>query len=226
VDTETDPQVRAAVADVCRDLARRGLVIGTAGNVSVRSGARFAITATGVVFGRATAEDVVLVDDGGRLAEGRIEPSSETALHLYAYRNPSVGAVVHTHSPAATAVSVLTDELPCLHYQQLLLGGAVPVVPFAVFGSEELARSVSGALTGRQAVILANHGAVTTGRTLPEAVDNALLLEWAAELYLRAAAAGTPRGLTADQQRDVIEAALRTGYGSTKQAEPEAHQAE
>jgi L-fuculose-phosphate aldolase len=219
VQAETDLQLRAVVADVCRDLDQRGLVVGTAGNVSVRAGERFAVTGTGVVFGRASADDVVLVDGGGRLAEGRIAPSSETALHLYAYQDPGVGAVVHTHSPAATAVSVLTDELPCLHYQQLLLGGAVPVVPFAVFGSEGLARSVSGALTGRQAVILANHGAVTTGRTLEEAVQHALLLEWAAELYLRASAAGTPRPLTPDQQRDVIEAALRTGYGSKRRAD-------
>ncbi|MCL8014937.1 class II aldolase/adducin family protein [Streptomyces sp. AS02] len=218
MEADVTEQVRAAVAKVCHDLERLGLVVGTAGNVSVRVGERFAVTGTGVVLGRASAADVVVVDGDGALVEGRIEPSSETALHLYAYAGGDVGAVVHTHSPAATAVSVITDELPCVHYQQLLLGGATPVVPFAVFGSRSLATSVSRALVGRKAVILAGHGAVTVGRDLDEAVQNCLLLEWASDLYLRAASAGTPRSLTPAQQGAVIEAALRSGYGSRKRA--------
>ncbi|WZH37806.1 MAG: class II aldolase/adducin family protein [Microbacterium enclense] len=204
--------VRDAVAAACRALADEGLVKSTAGNVSVRVGDAIAITATGVVFAEAVADDIVIVHPDGMIA-GALAPSSELALHRAAYADDAVGAVVHTHAPAAVALSLVADRLPCVHYQQLSLGGEVAVVPFAVFGSAELAAATGDALAAANAVILAHHGAVTTGRDLAGAIANTALLEWACDIYLRARAVGEPAELTPAQQADVIAAAVATGYG-------------
>ncbi|HET6706920.1 class II aldolase/adducin family protein [Amycolatopsis sp.] len=206
-------EARRSVARACHGLAGEGLLIGSAGNVSVRVGDHVAVTATGVVLGRATAEDVTVVDLDGTVVDGDRAPTSELELHLGIYRRRSAGAVVHTHSPQATAVSLVLDELPCVHYQQLALGGAIRVAPFAVFGSAELAAETLTALEGKAAALLANHGAVTHGPTLEAAVDNALLLEWACGLYVRAATLGAPRVLDSAQQEAVVAAAVRRGYG-------------
>lgn len=206
-------EARRSVARACHGLAGEGLLIGSAGNVSVRVGEHVAVTATGVVLGRATADDVTIVDSGGAVVAGERPPTSELQLHLGIYRQHDAGAVVHTHSPQATAVSLVLDELPCVHYQQLALGGAIRVAPFAVFGSAELAAETLEALDGKAAALLANHGAVTHGPTLEAAVDNALLLEWACGLYVRAATLGAPRALDHEQQDAVVAAAVRRGYG-------------
>lgn len=210
---------RQAVAEACHALAREGLLIGTAGNVSARAGDHVAVTGTGVVLGQATAEQVSVVGLDGGITAGDLEPTSELELHLGIYRRYGAGAVVHTHSPQAIALSLVLDELPCVHYQQLLIGGPVRVAPFAVFGTAELAAHVLAALEGKSAALMANHGAVAHGRTLAEAVEGALLLEWACGIYLRAAAIGTPRALNAAQQAAVAEAALRRGYGSPRTTE-------
>jgi len=216
-------EARAAVARVSRELAEHGLLIGTAGNVSTwfegPSGDEVAVTGTGVDLASATADDVTVVDLQGKILDGALEPTSELQFHLETSRERR-GALVHTHSPIATAVSLVVDEVPCVHYQQLLLGGAIRVAPFAVFGSPELADNVRRALVGKQAAILANHGTVAWGADLRQATHNALLLEWAAEMYWRARAIGEPRALTDEQQQAVIEAAIATGYGTTKKVTP------
>jgi L-fuculose-phosphate aldolase len=208
-----------ALIAACHGLAGEGLLIGTAGNVSVRAGEHVAVTATGAVLGRITADQVTVVDLDGTVVAGDHQPTSELDLHLGIYRRYGAGAVVHTHSPQATAVSLVLDELPCVHYQQLTLGGSVPVAPFAVFGSGELAEQVLTALEGKSAALMANHGAVVHGPTLDAAVDNALLLEWACGLYRRAATIGAPRALDAGQQAAVAAAAVRRGYGTTRRIE-------
>jgi L-fuculose-phosphate aldolase len=97
----------------------------------------------------------------------------------------------------------VADELPAVHYYINRLGGPVPVVPYATYGSQALADAVAGGLAGRHAVIMANHGAVTTGADLATAVERARLLEWIAELYLRAAAVAAPRVLGPAELDDV-----------------------
>jgi len=213
-------QARQAVAEASRRLAEAGLLIGTAGNVSVRIGDAVAVTATGAVLEHLTPDEVTVVGLDGGLLAGDLAPTSELELHLGVYRSSGAGAVVHTHSPKATALSLVLDELPCVHYQMLLLGGSVRVAPFAVFGSPELAEHVLAALEGKSAALMANHGAVAHGSSLEKAVENALLLEWACDVYARAATLGTPRALSEEQQLAVITAALNTGYGSTRAAKP------
>ncbi|WP_327319461.1 class II aldolase/adducin family protein [Streptomyces sp. NBC_01235] len=213
-------QERAAVADACRRLGAAGLLIGTAGNVSMRVEDRVAITATGAVLARLTPDQVTVVDLDGDVVAGTLRPTSELELHLGVYRRYGTGAVVHTHAPMATAVSCVIDELPCIHYQLLALGGTVRVAPYATFGTRELAESVLAALDGRSAALMANHGALTHATTLDKAVENALLLEWACGVYQRAAAMGRPRFLDDQQQLAVIEAAIARDYGSTHPVPP------
>jgi len=209
--------IREQVAAAARRLADQGLLVGTAGNVSARDGDRIAVTGTGVVLGACTADDVTVVSLDGGVVEGALVPTSELELHLGLYADTGAAAVVHTHAPYSTAVACVLDELPVIHYQQLLLGGAVRVAPYATFGTPELATGVRSALDGRQAALMANHGSVAIGADLAQAVEHALLLEWLAALHHRASALGAPKTLTDAQQTAVIEASLRRGYGTTQE---------
>jgi len=209
--------MRGSVAAAARTLAEEGLLIGTAGNVSMYDGTAVAVTATGVHLAECTAEDVTVVDLDGTVVEGRLKPTSELDLHLAVYRASANRAVVHTHAPFSTAVACVLDELPVLHYQQLLLGGAIRVAPYATFGTPELAAHTLEALEGRHAALLANHGSVAVGDDLGSAVERALLLEWLATLHHRASVLGTPRLLDEAQQTAVVEAALARHYGTTQE---------
>lgn len=209
-------EARAAVAVASRRLAAAGLLVGTAGNLSLLVDGHVAVTATGADLSRISPDEVTVIGRGGRVVAGDLQPTSEIELHLGIYAEHDAHAVVHTHSPEATAMSCVLEELPCFHYQQLLLGGDIRVAPYATFGTHDLAAAVVEALAGRRAALMANHGSVTTGGTLDEAVENALLLEWLCRVYRKASAVGTPRALDTDQQAAVVTAARERGYGVTK----------
>lgn len=209
---------REAVAAVSRSLAAEALVAATSGNVSARSGDHVAITPTGAVLAELTADDVPVVDLSGALVEGALEPTSEIDLHLGVYERYDAGAVVHSHPPTAAALACVLDEVPCVHYEMLRLGGAVPVARYETFGTPQLAEVVIDALEGRTAVLMANHGALTYGADPAAAAELTRLLEWACTVYWRAAAIGTPRALGEEEREAVIEAALKRGYGSTREA--------
>jgi len=216
-------RVRIEIAEACRRLAREGLVIGSAGNVSATAADdAIAVSPTGAVLAELTAEQVCVVDLEGSLIEGDLEPTSELGLHLGIYQRYDAGAVVHTHAPMATALScVLDEELPCVHYGMLVLGGSVPVARYETFGTPELAAAVLDALEGKSAALMANHGAITHAADTVSAVDRALLLEWACTVYWRAAVLAEPKTLDEAQQRAVLAAALERGYGSTRPARGE-----
>ena len=206
---------REKVASAARRLAAAGLVAGTSGNISARRDDRVAITPTGGVLAELEADEVSVIDLDGQVVDGDLEPTSELDLHLSVYRRYGTGAVVHTHAPIATALSCVLDELPCIHYEMLLLGGSVRVAPYATFGTPELAQAVVEALDGRTAALMSNHGAVTHGADVEAAVRATELLEWAAGVYWRASLVGTPRVLGPDQLQAVVEAAVSRGYGTT-----------
>jgi L-fuculose-phosphate aldolase len=213
LDADFEPE-RERVAAAARRLAAEGLVVGTSGNVSHRTGSHVLVTATGVVLAEATADDVAVVEIDGRPLPGSPRPTSEIELHLGAIVRHGAGAVVHTHSPAATALSCVVEEVPVVHYTMLALGGSVPVAPYRTFGTPELAEVVLEALEGRRAALMASHGAVVHAGDVEEAVEMALLLEWACDVYWRASAMGDPRVLGKDEQQAVIAAALERGYGA------------
>jgi L-fuculose-phosphate aldolase len=188
---------RHQVVDTARQLLAAGLVIGTAGNVSLRTDDMVLITPSGVDYRSLTPAQVCVVDVHGHLHEAPLPPSTELPLHLAAYRSarpPSdqVAAVVHTHSTYATAAGLVIDTLPAVHYLIAMLGGPVPVVPYATPGTVALADGIGAELPGRSALLLRNHGVVTVGPTLRVALEKASLVEWLAEVYAKARVLGTP----------------------------------
>ena len=189
---------RSAIVNSCQELSRAGLVVGTAGNVSVRSGDLVAVTPSGLRYAELTPELVGVHRLDGTVVEGPLAPTSELPLHLAIYAaRPEVGAIVHTHSPAATALSTLVEEIPSVHYYVAMFGGPVVVAPYATYGTEELAGNVVHALRGRTGCLMGNHGAVTVGPDLVSAHDKSVYLEWLCDVYLRASSAGSPRLLPA-----------------------------
>ena len=206
------PAARQAIVTTCRDLSRAGLVVGTAGNVSVREGHLVAVTPSGLSYAALTPELTGVHRLDGAPVEAPLAPTSELPLHLAIYAaRPEVAAVVHTHSPAATALSALVDEVPAVHYYVAMFGGPVAVAAYATYGSEQLARSAVSALRDRTACLLGNHGAITVGPDLATAHEKSLYLEWLCDVYLRASSAGTPRLLSAEQIAEVT--AKLAGYG-------------
>jgi L-fuculose-phosphate aldolase len=187
-------------------------VIGTAGNLSVRVDETVVVTPTGCVLNEVEASDMSVVGVDGDVHSG--EPTSELGLHLGVYRDMEwPRAVVHTHSPMATAVGCVVDELPPIHYQMLALGGSVRVAPYATFGSDELHSYVLQALEGHTAALMRNHGTLTCGASLESAVEASFLLEWACKLYWDAKQIGEPSVLSDAQLADVADQVQRLGYG-------------
>jgi L-fuculose-phosphate aldolase len=210
---------REQVVSACRHLAAAGLVHRTAGNVSVRAGDHVAITPTGGELAMLEPADVTLIALDGRVVDGELAPTSELDLHLAVYERYGAGAVVHTHAPVSTALSCVLDELPVVHYEMLLLGGAVRVAPYETFATPALAAAAADALEGRTAALLANHGTIAFGPDIDAAVRATELLEWAATVYWRAAQIGTPRVLDEQAGQAVIDVAIKRSYGTTQPAE-------
>ncbi|QIJ61936.1 class II aldolase/adducin family protein [Streptomyces sp. JB150] len=203
--------------DVLVATARRtvadGLVVGTSGNVSVRTGDIVLVTPSGVPYDRLTPADLTAVDLDGRQVRGTLVPTSELPMHLAVYRHTDARAVVHTHAVHATAVSTLVAELPLIHYMAAALGGPVRVAPYATYGTEELAENMLRALDGRSGCLLQNHGTITYGATLDQAYDRTAQLEWMCRLWLTASSvAGLTPTLLSEGRLDEVAQRLR-GYG-------------
>ena len=184
----------------CRQLAAGGLIAGQDGNLSVRLGPdRILVTPSGLIKSLLTAADMVQVDRSGRSRGGRRNPTSELDLHLRILaRRPDVGAVVHAHPPAATGFAVAVEEIPANLLPELIfLVGRVPIVPYGTPGTPELGDRVEPYLAEHDALLLANHGAVTLGRTLDQAWIRMESLEHAARIVVAARAVGQPRPLDA-----------------------------
>jgi L-fuculose-phosphate aldolase len=201
---------REAVAAGGRRLVAAGLAESTSGNLSVRDpgSGLVAISPSALAYDQVGPADVVVVEPDGRVADGHRRPSSELGMHLAVYaRRADVGAVVHTHSPWATTWAVLGREIPAVHYVIASIGRRVRVTPYATFGSAELAGSAAETLGGDNAVLLANHGVLAVGADLEAAFDNAVRVEYLAEVYWKACQVGEPRVLP-DEEVDRVAALL------------------
>ena len=202
---------REEVVRHARRLRPDGLVVGTSGNLSARRGELVAITPSGLDYDELTPELVCVVDLAGEVVDGELAPSTELPMHLAAYERTDAGGVVHTHSPYATVIACAEEELPPIHYLLAELGGRVRVAPYATFGTPELARAIGGALAGRCAALLANHGTLTVGDTLARAYARSVTLEWLSALYVRARGMGEPSLLDDAEIERVAE--RMAGYG-------------
>lgn len=184
--------VRAQVGATCRALRSDGLVVGTAGNVSVRVGDRVVISPSGLDYDDMTPDLVGVHRLDGSPVDAPLAPSTELPLHLAVYARTDAAAIVHTHAPASTALSTVVDVVPASHYYTAMFGGTVRVAPYAAFGTEELAAAVAAALEGRSAALMGNHGAITVAATLETALSRATYLEYVCDVHLRALSTGVP----------------------------------
>lgn len=182
-----------------------GLVSGAGGNASLRlpgDGDRelIVITPTRLPYSRMKPDDLVVIDFEGDPVEGDGIPSSETLMHLGIYRKrPDVNGVVHTHSIFASVAAVAGMEIPPLIDEMVMLvGGSVPVAEYGLPGTEDLAEKACAALGRKQAALLRNHGLVSVGRSVHEALEVCILVERVAQVYTYAALLGKANPLPDD----------------------------
>ncbi|MFV0462891.1 MAG: class II aldolase/adducin family protein [Nostocoides sp.] len=212
------PREREAVVRACQQLAADGHLVGTAGNVSIRVGEHVIISPSGVSYAEMSPADVGIHDLSGAPVQATLAPSSELPLHLAVYASSGHTTIVHTHSTASTALSTVVAQVPPTHYYCVLFGGPIRVAPYARFGTDELARNVTHALTDRTAALMANHGAVIVGSDLSRVVSQVPYLEYLCDVQLRAGAYGSPATLTEQELATAAEAMV--GYGQTGSGAP------
>jgi L-fuculose-phosphate aldolase len=203
-----DAALRRAVIETALALGPADLGVNRSGNVSARWADGFLVTPTGVPYEALEPEDIVFVPLDGAAPRGRLLPSSETPFHLAIYRaRPELSAIVHSHSPHATALACTGRGLPPFHYMVAAAGGAsILCAPYATFGSEALSRHAVEALAdGRRACLLANHGQIACGASLPKALELAREVEMLARQYLLALQAGEPVLLDAAEMARVLD---------------------
>lgn len=173
---------------VCRQnkaLSENGLVLWTSGNVSARDPETgyIVIKPSGVLFGDLTPESLVIVDVNGNKIEGALNPSVDTASHLYVYRHrPDVNGIVHTHSPYATSFAIRGESLKIYTTTSAaVFGGEIPVSSFATIGEEEIGREIVEKIGDREAILIRNHGVFTIGKDSEKALKNAVIVEETAQ---------------------------------------------
>ncbi len=209
--------------ELCTELVRMtkkldamGLSHGSSGNLSVRYENGFLITPSGFGAEGLTEDDIVFVHLSGE-SRGRWQPSSEWLFHrdIYVGRT-EFGAIVHTHSNAATALACMRRDIPPFHYMLALLGGdSLRCANYATFGTQALSDNALLAIHGRKACLLANHGMIAAGKDLAEAFKNTVEVENLSELYMRTLAAGEPMLLSAEEFADALN--RFTTYGKPRE---------
>ncbi|MCW5702493.1 MAG: class II aldolase/adducin family protein [Bradyrhizobium sp.] len=197
--------LRTEIVESCRRMNSLGINKGTSGNISARYGNGFLISPTGVPYDQLTP-DMVVAMSWDATFEGDVLPSSEWRFHRDILRaRPDLDAVVHTHSTAATAVSILGKDIPAIHYAIASAGGpTIRCAPYEIFGSQELADRVVTALQGRRACLMAHHGVIAAHGSIGRALALAVTVEELAEQYLMCLPLGEPPRLSDAQIADVL----------------------
>ncbi len=198
---------RRDVLETARSMSRQGLSPGQSGNVSARFADSVLITPSGMAYDAITPADIVRVGPDGVAAAGQRKPSSELHFHLATYRaRADIGAIVHTHSLHATVLACARRPIPAFHYMVAVAGGDdIPLVPYATFGTEELAHHVVAGLAHRDACLMANHGQIAVGATCAQALALAAEVEVLAEQYVKVLTLGSPHILARDEMARVLE---------------------
>ena len=199
-----DQYDRQEVIDTCLAMNRTGLNQGSSGNVSLRNGAGFLLTPSGVPYDAMRPEQVVQMDlEAGYF--GAWLPSSEWRMHLDIYRaRPEAQAIVHTHSIHATALSCLRQDILAFHYMMAVAGGDdLRCADYATFGTQELSDAMLIALKDRSACLLANHGMICFGPSLAKALWLAGEVEALCHQYVVACKMGEPVVLDAAEMQRI-----------------------
>lgn len=210
--------LRRRIIATCLELERRGLNQGTVGNVSARVADGLLITPTALPYDRMKPADIVHLAPDGR-PTGRRAPSSEWRFHVDLMRTrPEIGAVVHAHSPFATALSCLRRDIPAVHYLVALFGGNnLRCSDYATYGTPELSAHILRALDGRHAALMGSHGLIVVGPDLARALALTVEAEALAATYWRALAVGDPVILPDTEIERVREKLSHYGgYGAEK----------
>ncbi|HTT07526.1 MAG TPA: class II aldolase/adducin family protein [Gammaproteobacteria bacterium] len=199
--------LRRAVIITARAINDSGLNPGKAGNVSARLRGGFLITPTGVTYDLLRPAMIVRMLSNGTAPGGQLKPSSEWRFHRDVYRaRPEVGAIVHVHSPYATALACQRRGIPAFHYMVAVAGGdSIRCAPYATFGTQALSNHAVRALRGRRACLLANHGLIALGDGLPSALALAVEVEFLARQYCLSLQVGDPVMLGKREMRVVLE---------------------
>jgi L-fuculose-phosphate aldolase len=201
--------LRAALAETARAMSQRGLSHGTSGNVSARVPEGMLVTPSAVPYGDLEAEAIVLMDLDGRALEPTAHrPSTEWRLHAaILMARPEVGSVLHAHSMFCTTLACLRQDIPAFHYMVAVAGGdSIRCAPYARFGSAALADHAVGALEGRLACLLANHGMVAVGASPAAALALAAEVDVLAEQYWRVLQVGPPVLLSEREMAEAVSA--------------------
>jgi L-fuculose-phosphate aldolase len=207
-------EARRAIVEIGRRIWERGYVAANDGNLSVRlPGDRIVVTPTGRSKGFLEAGDLVVVTlDGAKLA-GALEPTSELAMHLFAYRRrPDARAVVHAHPPKATAFAAAGVPLAeCVLPEVILTLGSVPLAGYATPSTQEVPRSLEDLIGGYSAMLLRNHGVLTLGSDLEQAYFRMETVEHFAEITLAAKMLGGPSPLSREEVRKLLHVREKLG---------------
>lgn len=209
--------LRKAVLETALAMSERGLSPGRSGNVSARWRDGMLITPSGIAYDEIKPRDIVFVDGEGEVPGRQKRPSSEWRFHLGVYLGrQDLAAVVHTHSMHATVLACAHKPIPAFHYMVAIAGGDdIPLVPYAPFGTSELADFVADGLKKRDACLMANHGQIAAGKTLGAALELAAEVETLAEQYVKVLTLGKPNLLSRAEMADVLE--RFKGYGQNAQ---------
>jgi len=185
------------------DLLRWGLVVWTGGNVSGRDPQTglVVIKPSGVLYDVLKAEDLVVVDLDGRVAEGSRQPSTDTASHLYVYRHrPDVFGVTHTHSNYATAFAAVGRPIP-VYLTGIAdeFGCEIPCGEYARIGGEQIGAEIVRAIGDSKAILMKQHGVFTIGISPEKALKTAVMVEDSAKTVWLALQIGQPQPLSQEE---------------------------
>jgi L-ribulose-5-phosphate 4-epimerase len=214
--------LRRQVVEVGLEALERGIVHGTAGNMSVRDAESglIAISPSGMPYPTVRPEDVVIVNDMAEVIDGKRKPSSETPLHTMVMRHrPDISAIVHTHSHYSTVVSCIRPYLPNILTEVCLGVGHVPVTRYGLTGTPDFGESVVEVVGPEtKAVIIKNHGLIAFGHSFDEALLWAEITEEASKVYVHALAAngGREPDLVPEHLIEEMTAHFRANYGQPK----------
>ena len=219
---DSEAELRQQLVTVARRLNGSGLNQGTSGNLSVRIPGGLLITPSSLPYEQMEPEDLVAIDHRGQVLAGgprdggARRPSSEWRLHadILAGR-PEVAAVLHCHSIHATALACHGRGIPPFHYMTAVAGGDdIRCAPYATFGTAELSDLAVQALVDRKACLLGQHGQVSLGASLDQALRIAIEVETLAQMYLQALQLGEPPLLSAEQMAAVHHQFRTLLYGA------------